>query len=166
MEYDVYLSLGSNQGNRKALIHSAMNKMKIEEIDVELVSSFYRSDAWGYDSENEFLNIALKARTTHSPIELLNRLQKIEDELGKEKKDHISSSSYSDRPIDIDIIFYSDWMVEKEGLVIPHLHFQDRNFVLIPLSEIAPDFEDPRARKTIVELLKECQDENKVHLVS
>lgn len=126
------ISLGSNLGNKAANLQQAIQTIQELIGDIEFTSSFYESAPWGYDSENPFLNACITCSTHLSPIELLDQLKQIENNLGRIK----TVNGYEDRCIDLDIIFYNDQHIESVELTIPHPHFQKREFVMIPLQEI------------------------------
>lgn len=140
MTHTVYLSLGSNLGNRKQLLLDAIEKLNKKVGNVVRQSSFYETKPWGFESENLFLNAAVKVTTKLSPTELLEVTQQIEREMGRKKKTTYNfrqqTPNYSDRPIDIDILLYDDLHVDLPELKIPHPLMQERDFVLVPLREI------------------------------
>jgi 2-amino-4-hydroxy-6-hydroxymethyldihydropteridine diphosphokinase len=140
MTHTVYLSLGSNLGNRKQLLLDAIEKINEKVGNVVRQSSFYETKPWGFESENLFLNAAVKVTTKLSPTELLEVTQQIEREMGRKKKTTYNfrqqTPNYSDRPIDIDILLYDDLHVDLPELKIPHPLMQERDFVLVPLREI------------------------------
>jgi len=140
MTHTVYLSLGSNLGNRRQLLLDAIEKINKKVGNVVRQSSFYETKPWGFESEKLFLNAAVKVTTKLSPTELLEVTQQIEREMGRRKKttlnSQLSTPNYSDRPIDIDILLYDDLHVDLPELKIPHPLMQERDFVLVPLREI------------------------------
>ncbi len=140
MTHTVYLSLGSNLGNRRQLLLDAIEKINKKVGNVVRQSSFYETKPWGFESENLFLNAAVKVKTKLSPTELLEVTQQIEREMGRKKKTTYNfrqqTPNYSDRPIDIDILLYDDLHVDLPELKIPHPLMQERDFVLVPLREI------------------------------
>ena len=140
MTHTVYLSLGSNLGNRKQLLLDAIEKINKKVGNVVRQSSFYETKPWGFESENLFLNAAVKVTTKLSPTELLEVTQQIEREMGRKKKTTYNfrqqTPNYSDRPIDIDILLYDDLHVDLPELKIPPPLMQERDFVLVPLREI------------------------------
>ena len=140
MIHTVYLSLGSNLGNRKQLLLDAIEKINKKVGNVVRQSSFYETKPWGFESENLFLNAAVKVTTKLSPTELLEVTQQIEREMGRKKKTTYNfrqqTPNYSDRPLDIDILLYDDLHVDLPELKIPHPLMQERDFVLVPLREI------------------------------
>lgn len=140
MTHTVYLGLGSNLGNRRQMLLDAIEKINKKVGNVVRQSSFYDTKPWGFESENLFLNAAVKVTTKLSPTELLEVTQQIEREMGRRKKttlnSQLSTPNYSDRPIDIDILLYDDLHVDLPELKIPHPLMQERDFVLVPLREI------------------------------
>jgi 2-amino-4-hydroxy-6-hydroxymethyldihydropteridine diphosphokinase len=140
MTHTVYLGLGSNLGNRRQLLLDAIEKINKKVGNVVRQSSFYETKPWGFESENLFLNAAVKVTTKLSPTELLEVTQQIEREMGRKKKTTYNfrqqTPNYSDRPIDIDILLYDNLHVDLPELKIPHPLMQERDFVLVPLREI------------------------------
>ena len=151
----VYLSIGSNKGNRSALINKAIDKIEKKIGIIISRSSIYQSKSWGFDS-NDFYNICLLIDTDIEPKSLLINLKKIEKSMGREDID----GSYSDRFIDIDILFYDDIIIDSEDLKIPHPKIEKRKFVLIPMLELVDDYVHPIFNKTIKELEKDCDDQD------
>ena len=150
----VYLLLGSNIGNRKETLSKA-NKLIAQNIGViKSLSSIYKSEAWGFKSNNHFLNQVLLIETEYSPQHLLSEILNIENVLGRVRK----SKHYESRVIDIDILLYDDKVIKDINLKIPHQQLHQRNFALIPLVEIAGEFIHPVFNKTIKEILEECND--------
>ena len=151
----VYLSIGSNKGNRSALINKAIDEIE-EKVGIIISrSSIYESKSWGFDS-NDFYNLCLLIDTDIKPKSLLINLKKIEKSMGREDID----GSYSDRFIDIDILFYDNIITDLEDLKIPHPKIEIRKFVLVPMLEIADDYVHPILNKTIKELDSNCSDQD------
>lgn len=152
----VYLSLGSNLGDRVGYIQQATSLLSSHpDISIIATSSFYETEPWEMDSENWFVNAVIQITTTLSPEKLLDECQRIENQLGRKPR---NGEKYSDRTIDIDIIFYDKLIVNTERLTIPHKCFHKRVFMLVPMLEIAEDFVHPFFGKT-VESLYEAIDE-------
>lgn len=136
----VYLGLGSNLGDKEQNLNNAVSVLSQDIGKVLKLSSFYFSKPWGYQSKNEFVNAVLLLETMYSPTEVLARTQSIEIEMGRKAKTGIH---YEDRLIDIDVLIFDDLIVDSPDLKIPHPFITKRNFVLIPLAEIAPELIDP-----------------------
>jgi len=149
----IYLSIGSNKGNRYSFIKEALRLIRKDIGKVILMSKIYETKSWGFQSD-DFLNICIMIKSELLPSELLNKLKNIEDRLGRIR----NSTKILAREIDIDILFYSDEIVNYEDLIIPHPRLHLRNFVLYPLHDIASDFIHPILLKPINELLEECED--------
>ena len=147
----VYLGLGTNLGDKEKNITTAVDAIVLKVGDLILLSSFVVTKPWGFESENDFLNAVVLVDTDFSPNELLVVTQEIEIDLGRDKK---SNSTYSDRVIDIDILFYDRLIINQPTLKIPHPLITERDFVLIPMTEIAPHFIHPVNNKSISELMK------------
>ncbi|MDD2798422.1 MAG: 2-amino-4-hydroxy-6-hydroxymethyldihydropteridine diphosphokinase [Bacteroidales bacterium] len=150
----VYLALGTNIGDCESNLNQAVQLIEERIGNITSLSAFYASEPWGFESQNTFLNAALKLETFYSPFQLLNKTQQIEIEMGRTKK---SRGAYSDRVIDIDIIYYDLEKICVEQLIVPHPLMQLREFVLSPLVEIAPDLLHPILQKTSKQLLYELQ---------
>ena len=151
----VYLSIGSNKGNRSVLINKAIDEIEKKVGIIISRSSIYQSKSWGFDS-NDFYNLCLLIDTDIMPKPLLINLKKIEKSMGREDID----GSYSDRFIDIDILFYDNIITDSEDLKIPHPKIEIRKFVLVPMLEIADDYVHPILNKTIKELYNDCSDQD------
>ena len=151
----VYLSIGSNKGNRSVLINKAIDEIEKKVGIIISRSSIYQSKSWGFDS-NDFYNLCLLIDTDIMPKSLLINLKKIEKSMGREDID----GSYSDRFIDIDVLFYDNIITDSEDLKIPHPKIEIRKFVLVPMLEIADDYVHPILNKTIKELYNDCSDQD------
>lgn len=154
----VYLLTGGNLDNSIAKYEQLFDLLECRIGKIVKKSSFYESEPWGFNSENTFVNLALHVNTFLSPIKLMNELKTIEKKMGRKTKP--SFQNYADRNIDIDIIFYNNHIITTETINIPHPRMQERMFVLLPLSEIAPDFIHPVYQKSITQLKNECNDRN------
>ena len=140
MNYELYIALGSNMGDRRSLLNRAIALIEERVGAVQRVSSFIETEPWGFESANPFLNAAVMVKTTLSPIECLDATQQIERELGRKKKS--KGGKYHDRPIDIDLLLYGDLKLSTPRLTILHPHMYERDFVMIPLREIMPSIEE------------------------
>ncbi len=129
----MYLSLGSNLGNKKKNLEDALSLIGDLVGHVCRVSSFIETEPWGFDSKNTFLNAACLVETALTPEQCLNITQEIERKLGRKAK---SVDSYEDRPIDIDLLSYDNLNINTPELTLPHPRMHEREFVMIPLKEI------------------------------
>ncbi|MCM8781965.1 MAG: 2-amino-4-hydroxy-6-hydroxymethyldihydropteridine diphosphokinase [Candidatus Omnitrophica bacterium] len=146
-----YISFGSNLGERNKNIERAIAYLKeLDGIVVKNVSSIYETEPVGGPPQEKFLNGVIEVETSLLPDELLDRLKGIESRLGRVKTDENSP-----RPIDLDIIFYQDIVIDGERIKIPHPRMHEREFVLRGLNEIAPTFFHPRLNKTVRELYED-----------
>ena len=134
MIHQVYLGLGSNQGDRAAQIARAIELIGERVGRVIRQSSVIETNPWGFTSGNKFLNCAILCETALLPFPLLRVTQQIERELGR----HYKGGAYRDRSIDIDILLYDDVTIDTPDLQIPHPLMEQRDFVMIPLNEIKP----------------------------
>lgn len=153
----VYLGLGTNIGNRRGNLVKAAALLAERVGDILALSGFMETEPWGFESENLFLNAAIKMETPLTPDELLSATQAIEREMGREKK---SDGTYHDRVIDIDILLYDNRVIEQPGLIVPHPLMQERLFVMAPLAEIAPFERHPLLGQTFMELADSLRDLN------
>ena len=146
----VYLGLGTNLGNRESIIGEALRALEENVGTLLKCSTLLQTEPWGFASDNLFINAAASFLTSLPPMAVLEETQRIEKELGRKEKS--INGRYSDRLIDIDILFYDEKCIDEQALKIPHPLLQKRLFVLSPLAEIAPDLVHPVERKTIKEL--------------
>jgi 2-amino-4-hydroxy-6-hydroxymethyldihydropteridine diphosphokinase len=151
----VFIGIGSNLGDKIANIKLAISKINSELGIVVAQSGLYESEPWGFDSSEMFVNGVLEIQTVYSAKKLLEGLKKIESDLGRKVK---TERVYTDRLIDLDILYYGDISIHINDLEIPHPRIYDRRFVLEPLVEIAPNFIDLKFNKTMKELLNGCSD--------
>lgn len=159
----VFLSLGSNIGNRKIYIEASV-KLINKFIGIVLKeSSFYKSQPWGMNNNTPFfINKVIMLKSEHSPNKILKKILFIESFLGRNKSNH---DYYDNRKIDIDILFYNEDIIIKKNLYIPHLLLHMRKFILLPLNEISPYKIHPLLKLNIKILLKICKDRLYVHKV-
>ena len=143
----VTLALGTNLGDRPGNLRAAI--AALPPVVTVLERSFvYETLPWGMTDQPSFLNMVIKGETGQKPQELLKNLKELETRLGR-----IPSIHYGPRKIDIDILFYDDLVFDSPDLILPHPHMQERAFVLVPLSDLAPEYLHPVLGKTIRQLL-------------
>lgn len=158
----VFLSLGSNLGDRLGYVQQAASIIgTTNNISIVTSSSFYETEPWQMDTENWFVNAVVQISTSLSPQELLLVCQRIEFQLGRERG---GTREYTDRTIDIDILFYDDKLINEKDLVVPHKFFHRRACMLVPMLEIAQDFVHPLFKKTVSQLYDELEDPEQVFL--
>lgn len=157
----VYLHTGSNLGNREE------NLSKVNDLITKFIgkivteSRLYETEAWGVTDQPNFYNQALKVETNLKPQAILEKTLQIENE----DFNRIRTEKWTARIIDIDILFYNDEVIKTDDLVIPHPHLHQRNFVLIPLMEIAGEMEHPILKETIEDLYWKSEDSLEVLIV-
>ena len=148
-----YLGLGSNLGDKKAYLDYAIQRLNEEkDCRVEKVSEYLVTEPYGGIEQDDFLNACLLLKTQMSPEELLEKLHEIEQEAHRER-----IVRWGPRTLDLDILLYDNLVMENEELIIPHIEMHMREFVLKPLSEIAPNIRHPIYKKTVSQLLKELK---------
>ncbi|WP_455108400.1 2-amino-4-hydroxy-6-hydroxymethyldihydropteridine diphosphokinase [Porphyromonas sp.] len=151
----LYLALGSNQGDRKALLDAARAACDASLGRVTGCSDYIETAPWGFSSPHPFLNAVLELETELSPIDILERTQEIERQLGRQTKS--SAAGYQDRPIDLDLLLYDDLVLETPRLTLPHPLMHLRDFVLEPLQQLAPTLRHPVLGLSIAELYSRLQ---------
>ena len=149
--HKVFLSLGSNLGNRILNLQNALHYISEQLGDIKSVSALYETEPWGFDSDNKFVNTAIKLETNLNSNELLQKCMWVENKLGRKRNK--TKLGYSSRIIDVDILFFDDEIINLANLIIPHTHLHKRKFVLEPMLEIAPDWKHPILHKTAKEML-------------
>jgi 2-amino-4-hydroxy-6-hydroxymethyldihydropteridine diphosphokinase len=153
MNHTVYLSLGTNIGDRAANLKQAVTSLP-PQMTVKKKSKVYETPPWGYTEQAPFLNQVVKVITYLEPEPLLKHLKRLEVALGRK-----ATFLYGPRLIDIDILFYDDLVLDTPALTIPHPHVHERGFVLMPLMDIAPDHVHPVTKKSTYEMLALCSTE-------
>jgi len=157
----VYLSLGSNCGDRIGYIQQATSLLKeTEGVTIIRTSAFYETEPWGMKSDNWFVNAVVELKTTFSPDKLLEICQRIESQLGRTR----DKAGYLDRTIDIDILFYNKDIINESNLTVPHRYLHLRAFTLVPLLELIPNFEHPVLHKTIAQIHSDLENPEMVFL--
>lgn len=158
----VYLSLGSNKGDRIGYVQQAASLLGADaNITIVRSSAFYESEPWNMNTSTWFVNAVVEVKTKYTPKELLEVCQRIEKQLGREKK---TTTNYEDRTIDIDIMFYNKDIINEENLIIPHKYVHLRAFTLVPMMELNADFIHPVLHKSIVEMHNDLENPEMVFL--
>ncbi len=156
--HTAYIAFGSSMGDRQEYIDGAIEAMRKEQkVRVERVSDIIRTAPYGDAAKEEFLNGALKIKTLFMPMELLSYLHSLEQAAGRTRE-----IRWGDRTLDLDIIFYDDWIVATEELTIPHRDMENRDFVLAPLAQIEPYLIHPVRHITVNELLHKLTKEKTI----
>lgn len=153
----IYLSLGSNLGDRAQNLRKALEMLANEGVEVVRVSSFYKTEPVELRAQPWFLNCVAEATTHLMPMQLLKSLQSIERGLGRR-----AGTPKGPRPIDIDILLYENVVVRTAALTIPHARMADRRFVLIPLRELNAHLRHPVTQRNVIEMLHETKDLSQV----
>ena len=152
----VYIGLGSNIGNRFALLQEAVDCIDSRIGTILSVSKVYETPAWGFESE-VFLNACIKIETKYTAFEVLEALLSIENKLGRDRN---SREGYQARPIDLDILLFNNDVISQKHLQLPHPRMELRQFVLTPLADIAASIVHPQLQKSIEELQQICEDDS------
>ncbi len=150
----VYLSLGSNVGDRDQHLRRALERLATEDVRIVRLSALYETQPRDVPDQAWFLNQVVEIETSLLPMQLLGRTQKIERALGR-----IPTRPKGPRVIDLDILFYEDTVVATPGLEIPHPRLADRRFVLEPLAELAPELRHPQTGHTVREMLAQVANQ-------
>ena len=154
----VVLLIGGNLGNRYDNIIKTCDLIESNIGDIIKKSKIYETEAWGFESEKSFLNQVLIVNSNYTPQQCLNKINKIEEQLGRVR----GSEKWISRTMDIDILFYNNEVINTDDLTIPHKHISERLFTLKPLNDLLPDYIHPVNKNTVSELLNRCVDKSKV----
>ncbi len=158
----MYLSLGSNKGDRIGYVQQAASLLGLDEgITIVRTSAFYETEPWNMYTQTWFVNAIVEIKTKYTPLGLLQVCQRIENQLGRE---HKNTNDYEDRTIDIDILFYNKDIIQEENLTIPHKYMHLRAFTLVPMMELNADFVHPVLQKSIVEMHNDLKNPEMVFL--
>ena len=134
----------------------------LDNVSIIRTSAFYESEPWGMTSETWFVDAVVEVKTSLTPQELLDACLRIESQLGRERDE--AKEGYTDRTIDIDILFYGKEIINEANLVVPHKYLHLRAFTLVPLLELIPDFEHPVLHKSIADLHSDLENPEMVFL--
>ena len=156
--HKVYISFGSNKGNRLNHIVNSLKELEVQVGRIVRVSNLYITKSWGFESR-DFYNGCVILKTKFSPEIVLKKLLSIEDFLGRTRS---GNDEYSSREIDLDLLFFDQLILSSEDLTLPHPHLNKRNFVLIPMVDIAPEFVHPIINKSIKSLLLISKDNSAI----
>lgn len=159
--HTTYLSLGSNIPDRAANLSRAVEEIGKAVGLITQKSPIYETQSWGYN-DSDYLNQTIAVQTNLAPLELLEMINQIEQQLGRVR----SGNGYEARTIDIDILLYDSEVINMPNLTIPHPKIALRQFVLRPTADIAPEIVHPTLRKTIRQLLDECEDDGEIRVWS
>ncbi|MEP6648109.1 MAG: 2-amino-4-hydroxy-6-hydroxymethyldihydropteridine diphosphokinase [Saprospiraceae bacterium] len=154
-----HLSLGSNLGDRLAQLNLAKSLISERLGHIQKESSVYKTEPWGVQNQPWFLNQVIAISTNEGPRDVLNTIKQIEMEVGR-----VAGEKWHARHMDIDILLNGTVVIEEEILTIPHPHFHERNFALIPLMEIASQIVHPIFQSTIEEIYLESRDTGEVYI--
>lgn len=156
-----YIAFGSNMGNRDAYIENALIKIKKHPLcKMKAISTILRTTPYGGQAEGEFLNGVFAMDTLFTPEELLGVLREMETDAGRER-----IVRWGSRTLDLDILFFDDYIISNEELTIPHIDMANRDFVLEPLCEIAPYFRHPITKQTITQMLMALKQTEEHHVI-
>jgi 2-amino-4-hydroxy-6-hydroxymethyldihydropteridine diphosphokinase len=158
-EENIFLSLGSNLGDRLANLQKGIVFLENQIGMISAKSAVYETSAWGKEDQSNFLNQAIQLESKLSPEELLAKIHVIEKSMGR-----IQTEKWSERIIDMDLIYFGGRIINTPNLVVPHPLMTQRKFVLIPLAEISPEFIHPQLQKSNAALLHECRDDLAVNI--
>ena len=162
MPHRVFIGVGSNLGDRRANCREARRRVtELPKTRVVKESSLYESEPHG-NAKTWFGNSVLEVETELGPPDLLKHLKRIEEEMGRKR---VKGKRWGSRIIDLDILFYDNEIVEKRNLKIPHPRLPERRFVLVPLSELAPQLIHPGLNQSVSELLATTKDTKKIHMM-
>lgn len=153
--YTTYLGLGTNLGDKIFNLDIALEKIEKEIGQISKKSSIYETEAWGVKNQDNYYNLVIEVKTRLLPLAIIQKILQIEVTLGR-----IREKKWDSRIIDIDILFFENYIISTDNLHIPHPFLEKRNFVIQPLNEIVTGFFHPKLRKSVAQLASESKDEN------
>lgn len=154
----IFLSLGSNLGDRRQNLNKGISLLEQLAGKPGAISSIYETEPWGCDSRLNFYNQVIELFTLLGPLPLLEAIHETEKMCGRDRP----AIRFAPRTLDVDILLYGNSVIEFPELIVPHPHMQDRQFVLVPLTEIAPHVVHPILNKDMQQLLTDCEDKKKI----
>jgi 2-amino-4-hydroxy-6-hydroxymethyldihydropteridine diphosphokinase len=154
----VYLLIGGNVGDRQGNLEQARREIALCIGEISRTSSVYETAPWGNQAQDSFLNQVLEVLSPMDPDAVLETTLAIEQRMGR-----IRQGLNQPRTIDIDILYFNNETISRDGLTIPHPRIAERKFVLIPMNELNPDWVDPAHKQSIIQLLGACRDELEVN---
>ena len=155
----VYLGLGSNKGERISYIEKAIEEIsRLPATNITVISGIYETEPWGNIEQEDYLNAVIGIQTELNAEDLLKELKSIEKFIGRKE-----NKKWSEREIDIDLLFYGNEIIDKDHMKVPHRQIENRRFVLVPMNEIAPGFMHPVFKKNISQMLEDTTDKLKVY---
>jgi len=159
----VIAGLGSNLGDRFAALGQALEFIREEAGEITAASSVWETEPWGFEADEQFLNMVVVIQTQLTPARLMQRFRSIEGRMGRKRN---SGGKYESRVIDLDILMWGDRVITLPGLEVPHEKLASRRFVLEPLAEVAPEAVHPVTGLTVAEMLQQCDDRSDVRLAA
>ena len=151
---NVFLGIGTNLGNRAENLKDSVARIEKYIGTIHESSSVFETEPWGFETNDQFLNMVVKVETKYSPSMILDEILKIESLLGRVRGEDL----YSSRVIDIDLLLYEDQIINERNLIVPHPLMHERKFVLVPLCQISPEMKHPVLKVTFASLLESCDD--------
>jgi len=154
----IFIGLGSNLGDRAKYLHQALSELEnLPQTTVKNFSSVYETEPVGVKGQPKFLNMVAEVDSMLRPDDLIHELKEIEQHVGRTFREH-----WGPREIDLDLLYYGGEMLNETSLHVPHPEISNRRFVLVPLKEIAAEFQDPLRHLSVEELLQRCSDTSSV----
>ena len=153
-----YLSLGTNRGNRSANLDRAVTLLSEWVGNITSLSSIYETPPWRMADKTDFFNQVILVETLLTATQLIDTVILVESMMGRKR----TIKKYEPRIIDIDILFFNEEIINTEELTVPHPLIPERKFILGPMTEIAPGFIHPLLKKSIIQLLHECEDKSAI----
>ncbi len=164
MKHKVYLSLGSNLGNKIQNLQIAKSEIELQIGKIISTGGIYETEPWGFENEHWFLNTVIEIETDYNALEVLKICLQIEENMGRIRD--ASQNEYTARIIDIDLLFFDNEIINLPELSVPHPHIQSRNFVLYPLAEIAENYIHPKLNMPIKVLLEKSKDDTQIKKIN